>query len=219
MQGVVFDLDETLLDRQGSLDAYARRLHSEFDLCALSALDAFLAEFHRLDAAGKTPRSQFFELIATRLLPASSAREVRDHFESYAWQCPQLFPGVADMLREFGAQGLELGIITNGAEASQMAKITNSGLSRLIQYCVVSATFGARKPDRSIFEYMTIRLGIDPAQSWFVGDDPHCDIWGAKQCGYRTAWIDRFSAWPMDLTPCYDVRLSSVRDLRNLVAA
>jgi putative hydrolase of the HAD superfamily len=219
MRGVVFDLDETLLDRRGSLDAYARRLRSEFDSRASSALDAFVAEFHRLDADGKTPRTQFFELLASRLLPMLSAGEIQHHFESYAWQCPQLFPGVADMLLELEAQGLKLGVITNGGEASQMAKITNSGLSDLIDCFVISATFGARKPDRSIFEHMAVRLGIDPAQSWFVGDDPRSDIWGAKQCGYRTAWIDRYSRWPMDLAPCYDAQLGSVLEVRDLVAA
>jgi putative hydrolase of the HAD superfamily len=219
MRGVVFDLDETLLDRRGSLGAYACRLRSEFDPRGSSALDAFVAEFHRLDADGKIRRTQFFELLASQLLPTVSAGEIQRHFESYAWQRPLLFPGVVDMLREFEARGLRLGIITNGGEASQTAKITNSGLADLIDCFVISAIFGARKPDRSIFEHMTARLGIDPARSWFVGDDPRCDVWGAKQCGYRTAWIDRYSLWPMDLAPCYDAQLGSVLGVRDLVAA
>ena len=119
MRGVVFDLDETLLDCRGSLDAYARRLRSAFDSRASSALDVFVAEFHRLDADGKTPRTQFFELLASRLLPIMSAGEIQHHFETYAWQCPQLFPGVANMLLEPEAQGLELGVITNGGEAKE----------------------------------------------------------------------------------------------------
>lgn len=107
MRGVVFDLDETLLDRRGSLDVYARRLRSELASFS-SSLNAFVAEFHRLDADGKTPRGQFFELLASGLLPGVSVGEIRRHFESHAWQSPQLFPGVADMLRELEAQGLRL---------------------------------------------------------------------------------------------------------------
>lgn len=216
MSGVIFDLDETLLDRRGTLDAYARKLHFELDPQGSAPPAHFLDKFHRIDAGGGTPREKFFDLISSELLPARSPRELRDHFEAYAWQAPQLFQGVDTLLGQLRNQGLRLGIITNGGEASQLAKIVSTGLLGLVDCYVISACFGARKPDRAIFEYMTNELAIDPRTSWFVGDDPYCDIWGSKQCGYSAAWVER-SAWPKDLSPCYDARIDSVLEMREIV--
>jgi putative hydrolase of the HAD superfamily len=213
--GVAFDLDETLLDRKGSLDVYARQLYSEMAPGDLP-LDRFLEAFQRLDADGKTPRDTFFALLASELLTGRSPRDLGRHFEANAWQSPRLFAGVSDMLRQLRGQGVRLGIITNGSEVSQLAKIHNSGLSELVHSFVVSGSFGARKPHRSIFDHMAVELGIDPGESWFVGDDPYADVWGSKQCGYRAVWVER-SAWPTELTPCYDARIDSVLETLDIV--
>ena len=217
MRGVVFDLDETLLDRRGTLDAYARALHAELDRQGSSSVEYFLEQFHRLDAAGSTPRDRFFALVSSQLLPTQSPRDLGHHFNAHAWRSPRLFPGVAHMLRELRGQGLRLGIITNGGAAPQLDKIVNSGLSDLVDCYLVSARFGARKPDRSIFEYMAAQLGLSPRESWFVGDDPYADIWGSKQCGYSAAWVERFTAWPKELPPCYDAHIDSVLGIQDFV--
>lgn len=217
MQAVVFDLDETLIDRRESLSRYAECLHAEFRSQTTMAIAEFVAEFHRLDDNGRVSRDQFFDSLASRTFSGTTAEQLRGHFESRAWQSPQLFPGIRDTLLHIRTRGWRIGIITNGGVRSQTDKIKNSGLSELVHYSVISDAFGSRKPDKAIFQHVVVQLSIDPSRSWFVGDDPHADIWGAKQVGFRTIWIERYIRWPDDLPACYDARISHVSDLLQLI--
>jgi len=118
-----------------------------------------------------------------------------------------LFEGVVDLLVTLRAKGWRIGIVTNGGVASQSAKIENSGLADLIDGSVISSAFGFKKPAPEIFRHMIEKLGIDPNRSWFVGDDPRADMFGARRVGFRTCWVERYSAWPADLPRCYDARI------------
>jgi putative hydrolase of the HAD superfamily len=207
MNGVVFDLDETLVDRRGSLDAYAKQLRSVFSDSIVVSERVFMTEFHRLDGNGRVPRDEFFEALSVALFRSVPSRRIQEHFEATAWIEPRLFEGVVDLLVTLRAKGWRIGIVTNGGVASQSAKIENSGLADLIDGSVISSAFGFKKPAPEIFRHMIEKLGIDPNRSWFVGDDPRADMFGARRVGFRTCWVERYSAWPADLPRCYDARI------------
>jgi putative hydrolase of the HAD superfamily len=218
MQGVVFDLDETLVDRRGSLDVYSKRLHSAFADSVVVPEGQFTTEFHRLDGNGRVPRDEFFEALSSALFRSTPAKRIREHFEATAWMEPRLFDGIVDLLQALRARDWRIGIITNGGVQSQSAKIENSGLAELIDGSVISAAFGSKKPAPEIFRHMIESLAIDPVQSWFVGDDPKADVWGAKQVGFRTCWVERYSVWPADLPRCYDAHIDDTVDCWGLIA-
>jgi len=94
MNGVVFDLDETLVDRRGSLDAYAKQLHSVFSDSIVVSERVFMTEFHRLDGNGRVPRDEFFEALSVALFRSVPSRRIQEHFEATAWIEPRLFEGV-----------------------------------------------------------------------------------------------------------------------------
>jgi HAD superfamily hydrolase (TIGR01549 family) len=215
-RGVVFDLDETLVDRRQTLDDYARGLLSEFDT-DIAWPEEFVAKFHRHDGNGEVPREEFFSRLASELFTGVTARQLSAHFEANAWQKPHLFPGTTATLLYFRKRGWRVGIITNGGVNSQSAKIANSGLSELVHFSVISSVVGSRKPDREIFLYAAAQLGIIPNASWFVGDDPRADMWGASQFGLRTVWVERYKPWPDDLLRCYDARVTSMSEILEAV--
>lgn len=219
MRGVVFDLDETLIDRRQSLDLYARSLHADFSTAASFDLDQFLHQFHSADDAGRTPRTQFAQALATRCFTGVAPAAIAAHIEANAWRAPLLFDGVVAMLARLRAEHWRLGIVTNGGVKSQSAKLRNSGLLNLIPHYVISDEVGVRKPDAAIFEKIVAALELDVQRSWFVGDNPWADIWGARQYGFRTMWIDNRTPWPDDLPRCYDIKLGAIADcyaaLRN----
>ena len=218
MRGVVFDLDETLLDRRGSIDSYAKQLHTDLAKFVVMPRAAYLEAFHRLDDYGRAPRELFFQELASQLFADVSPRELQSHFEAKAWRAPRLFPHVNDVLRRLRGEGWQIGIVTNGGVASQGQKIANSGLSPLVHCIVISAALGSRKPDRAIFEHAAMQLGINPTQSWFVGDDPRSDVWGAKQFGFRAIWVERYLPWPADLPRCYDARIDDTAEIFKVLA-
>jgi putative hydrolase of the HAD superfamily len=125
---------------------------------------------------------------------------------------------VRDLLRSIRDRDWRIGIVTNGGTLAQSAKMRNSGLVDLIDGSVISASFGMKKPAPEIFRHMIERLGIDPEQSWFVGDDPRADVCGARQVGFRTCWVERYSSWPTDLPRCYDARVGATVDCLGIVA-
>jgi len=215
VKGVLFDLDETLIDRRRSLDRYARALRGAYR--GRFAEDEFVAHFHRLDGAGRVPRRQFFAEIARELFDDATADAIEAHFYTHAWRAPLLHDGMAAILRDVRARGWRSGIITNGGVVAQSAKIDNSGLRESVDGAVISDAFGAKKPDPAIFLNLIDTLGIDPAQSWFVGDDPTADVWGAKQVGLRACWIERHAAWPDELPRCYDARVTDAGQLRAVL--
>ena len=212
--GVVFDLDETLINRRGSLDLYAGLLWERFR--GHTALDrsAFSALFHVLDGNGRIPRPQFFAGLSARAFEGLGAEQIADHFREQAWLNPLLFEDVIEVLQGLKAGGYRIGIVTNGGSHSQNAKITNSGLGPHVDAIVISEEIGVKKPDPAIYREITSRLEIDPAQSWFVGDDPVADVVGPSSAGFRTAWVERYLPWPSGQERVYQQRLCHVSELK-----
>jgi phosphoglycolate phosphatase-like HAD superfamily hydrolase len=88
VRGILFDLDETLIDRRTSLERYARTLRTDYS----STLDedAFVAAFHRLDGTGRVPRPTFFGALARELFVGIDAAAIETHFYDCAWRAPLL---------------------------------------------------------------------------------------------------------------------------------
>ena len=211
--GIVFDLDETLVNRRGSLDGYAERLRAHYRNYTSLDSDAFNALFHELDGNGRVPRQTFFERLSKRAFRDLSADQIASHFQAFAWVSPLLFDDVIEVLERFRKQGFAIGVVTNGGSHSQNAKLRNSGLIDYVDAFVISEEFGAKKPDPSIYREIAARLGINVERSWFVGDDPISDVVGPATAGFRTAWIDRYLPWPEGQEKVYQQVLTHVSEL------
>ena len=202
--GIVFDLDETLIDRRGTLEDYANRLWEDFNIGVAASQAQFLASFLALDADGCTPQADLFARLAEAFpRPPLDPLEIAHHFSEFAWTRPRLASGVACGLAKLRAAGIPLGIITNGGAESQMRKLRGSGLDQLVDHYLISSQFGAAKPDRSIFMAMCSTLRIEAPSSWFIGDHPVFDVWGANRVGFRTIWLERRVPWPEEHNRCY----------------
>jgi HAD superfamily hydrolase (TIGR01549 family) len=55
---------------------------------------------------------------------------------------------------------------------------------------VVSAEVGWCKPHRIIFDHAFERMGIQPSEALFVGDQLYVDVYGALNSGMDVAWIE-----------------------------
>jgi putative hydrolase of the HAD superfamily len=219
--GVLFDLDETLVDRRGSLTRYASKLwQREQQAIALSEPE-FIARFHEIDDRARTPRKEFFQRFSAEMLPAFSAADFEEDFYSGAWASPLLFDDVVLVLTTLRQRGYGLGIISNGSERPQTAKIRNSPLGGLVDTFIVSGAFGAKKPDPAIYAEAVARLDLDVARSWFVGDSPVPDVVGPTHAGFKAIWIERPGElqvpWPADQPPCYAARVDAIAAVLDLI--
>ena len=79
----------------------------------------------------------------------------------------------------------------------------------------MSSDIGEQKPAPRAFELLLAALGTEPAQTWYVGDNPQSDVAGAQRAGLGTVWInwDR-QTFPSDLEP----PSHTIRDFGELLA-
>ncbi|HEV7623732.1 MAG TPA: HAD family hydrolase [Amnibacterium sp.] len=128
------------------------------------------------------------------------------------------YPDVRPALAELRAAGCRLGVVTNGAAVLQRDKLGALGLDGELDPVVVSSEIGARKPDRAVFDHAVLSAGLEPASTWFVGDNLWVDVLGASGAGLRTVWVNRNGRPRPDGAPLPDAEVASLLELPALLA-
>jgi len=193
---VLFDLDNTLIDRDLAFTSWARQFAaSELLVDDDIEVQQIVAWLKELDANGYGAKPAMFEAVrATYPNFAGDAQVRADQFpHELRLHLPPPDTRTMEMLAGLGRDGIPWGIVTNGSP-TQLKKIERAGLGHA-RCIVVSGVIGIRKPDRAIFETAAQGIGIDPARVLFVGDNIEADILGAANAGMRTAWMHRGRTW------------------------
>ena len=215
---VLFDLDNTLLDRDAGFLSFCQELyhtggvmsgtHSEEEAVTL------MAEF---DAAGMRSRQDFFHDVIRQWPGVFSS--VSQAIDVYLASYPEMLilePRARELLEDLQEGGIPTAIVTNGGTMMQNSKIDASGLRGLVDAVVISEEAGVSKPDPRIFERAIGAIGAATGETLFVGDNPEADILGAKGMGIRSAWLHRGTEWEYaDQRP--DYILDDVSDVRTIV--
>jgi putative hydrolase of the HAD superfamily len=186
---VLFDLDNTLVDRRGTLAGWA-------------------AEFVSRHGLGDGEQAYVLGLVSERTYPSTfdaiRARYRLDASVEELWwaycadiaamvSCPR---DVLARLDELRAAGWRVGVATNGAADIQWAKLRATGIADRVDGAFVSGEADARKPDVRHFALAAARCGAALAEGgWMVGDSPVNDIGGGRAAGLRTIWVDNGRPW------------------------
>lgn len=217
---VLFDLDETLLDRTTSLRAF---LQDQFGRYAreLAGVDygAWETRFLELDARGSVHKSKVYPALLREFgaEPDAAPAMIAD----YAVNCARHarpFEGMADLLPALRSRAKRLAIVTNGESAFQRAHVDALGLAKWMDAVLVSEEEGLRKPDPEIFQRAAARLGVEPSRCLFVGDNPSVDVLGAASVGMRTVWFRCGQVWPAHLPTNPGPAIDKLADLLGLAS-
>lgn len=198
---VLFDLDETLLDRTRSLRAFLKDQFSRFaSELGKVRYDAWETRFLALDARGSVHKAKVYPVLLDEFggQPATAERL----FADYTTNCckhARPFDGMAEVLSALRGRGKRLAIVTNGESAFQRRHVEALALGRLVDEVLVSEEEALRKPDVELFRRAAARLGVEPAASLFVGDNPSADVLGAAAAGMETLWFRCGQEWPRGL--------------------
>jgi putative hydrolase of the HAD superfamily len=173
LHAVLFDLDNTLIDRERA-----------FRDCVDAAFsDATVrAEILQLDDRGHGPRGPLLNAwerhAGSPMTQLMLGNLIAD----------QLQPdrGLLNALHALAAS-MKLGIVTNGGSETQRRKIRVAGLSDVIprERVWVSAEVGKAKPNREIFQLALQGLDVSAGDCLFIGDHERNDIAGAIAAGLR----------------------------------
>ncbi|MEY9849892.1 FMN phosphatase YigB (HAD superfamily) [Streptacidiphilus sp. BW17] len=197
---LLFDLDNTLVDRNQAFRGWARRF---LDSWALPGEDLYWLS--TLDCGGYFPREALMRATAARYgLRVSLELLLRDYADTMT-ELIQLPETHREALHQARAAGWTLGIVSNGATEQQLAKIERTGLARLVDGWVISEEAACEKPDPRIFHLAAERCGLRPqhddasswtSSTWMVGDHAPADIAGAQVAGLRSVWLHHGRPWP-----------------------
>ncbi len=184
--GVVFDLDDTLyLERDyvaSGLRAVAARL------AAGPAAEALAAGLWRRFESGARG-TLFDELLEhhPEFRPLCSVPELVQCYRAHSPKL-ELLPGVPALLDRCRARGHALAVITDGACASQQAKVAALGLSAWAEPVILTDRWGRDywKPHPRAFEAVASALEL-PAQALiYVADNPAKDFYAPNRLGWQS---------------------------------
>ena len=102
----------------------------------------------------------------------------------------RFYDDVEASLRLLRSRGLKIGIISNW-DTRLKAISDGLGLTPLVDFIVISAEVGVRKPDPGIFRMALDRAGVRAEDAIHVGDLLEEDVEGARRAGVRAVLIDR----------------------------
>lgn len=215
---ILFDLDNTLVDRAASLARYAEFFHRDFgtelDVSRPSTVyEAIVAVdgggYHGWDAIF----THLLDVLPWQTKPTLDTLHTHRH-ENYVKSAIGM-AGLHETLRELQARPLKLGIITNGSQHSQQGKIDLLEIAQYMAVIVISGEVGIKKPDARIFEIALSELSVSAKETWFVGDHPVNDMAGAVGVGLIPVWRRGFHEWPSEYSaPKYQIdALSQVLSL------
>ena len=97
------------------------------------------------------------------------------------------------------------------------ADLERIGLAHHFEVRLHAATLGCAKPDARSYARLAEALTLQPAESLFVGDDPHADVMGPRAAGMQTVWVNRSGvAWP-DGFRAADASITDLTELEALL--
>ena len=190
IKAIIFDLDNTLIDRQKAFkEMLERKFHAIFDDEEL--IQKMINDILKWDNNGTVERIDVFKKWAeiyhiTKISPEQLDKEWSNESGSVAF----LFDDVRDTLKELKKK-YKIAVLTNGNASSQRRKLNTINIYDLLDYSLVSSEYGVRKPDKKIFEYTAKQLDLKTEECSYVGDNYKIDILGSRNAGMLPVFISR----------------------------
>lgn len=179
IRGVVFDLDDTLYNEK-------QYVKSGFKAVA----------DHLGDAQAENKLWEYFNqgkpAIDFLLEDLGCLDKKSECLEIYRYHKPDLTlnDGVEDLLIRLRAEGIKIGIITDGRPEGQRRKIASLGLESMVDDIIVTDELGGtqfRKPCDISFRIMQRKWAIPFEQLIYIGDNMNKDFRAPRQLGMH--WI------------------------------
>lgn len=189
-RAALFDLDETILDRSGSLRDFTHWQAKEI-LGDNSDFHAeFVERFIELDNKGMVWKDKVYKsLISEFQLTGWSVEKLLEMYLTEFCHFCKPRHGASGVVKAFRDKSFKIGLVSNGKTPFQERNFRALGFEALFDGVIVSEAVGLRKPDRAIFELACNVIGADINTSVFIGDNPVADIQGAKVAGMATIYV------------------------------
>jgi len=201
LRGILFDLDNTVLDRTRTFRQFAERLADVYvgHIVTEDERGRIVADIIERDLDGYKDKPLLFAELRTALpwqdgtAPPSVGELLRFYRSEYVNSA--ILMAHAEELLTYCKGKYKVGLVTNGRTAIQYGKIDKLGIRGYFDAIIVSEEAGVSKPDPAIFGLALSRLALAPEQCVFIGDHPVNDIAGAARAGMRVIWMKANQPW------------------------
>ncbi|HEM4137138.1 TPA: HAD family hydrolase [Streptococcus suis] len=201
MKALIFDVDDTLYDQ---IQPFERALERHIEVAREQIEPLYLSfrryadEVFEATAIGKLSLkdSHIYRMkhaLADFGYQVSDATALAiqidyDYFQGQIELSP-VFPEIFSWCQ---AQGIAMGIITNGPYRHQLRKIRTMGLVNWfeLEHVLISGQVGITKPNPAIFQLMGERLGMSGEDICYLGDSFENDVVGAKAANWKAIWFN-----------------------------
>ena len=187
---MLFDLDETILDRSSSLQNFVSWQAHGMLQSEVNDKNLFTEKFIKLDAHGTVWKEKVYKTLVDEFsITGWSINELVTSYELCFSGFCQPKKGVIEAIKILKNTGKRLAVVSNGKSPFQERNFRSLGVSHLFDAVIVSEAVGLRKPEKAIFELVCDRPEVRPEESIFIGDNPLADIKGSKEVGMYSVYI------------------------------
>ncbi|KSU79261.1 putative hydrolase of the HAD superfamily [Pseudarthrobacter enclensis] len=215
VKGVLFDIDDTLVDLEYSMTTALREVSEHL----LPGLDQ--AGWERFGRIFTHETTHYYDQYLAgeltfneqRLLRGRAALghfgiELADGEESHQWLTAYIqkqpsyvkpFPDVLPLLDVLDRAGIPYGAVSNNVHDYQRAKLDGAGLDR-VTHLVGTDTLGVAKPNPAIYLEGVRLLGTEASQTLYIGDNLLLDAEGSTSAGLLGVWLNRTAETAADFS-------------------
>jgi putative hydrolase of the HAD superfamily len=206
IRGVLFDIDDTLVDLEYAMTTALREVSEHL----LPGLDQ--TGWERFGRIFTHETTHYYDRYLTGELTFNDQRLLRGraalgHFgvdladgeEAHRWLTAyselqpayvRAFEDVLPLLDVLDAAGIPYGAVSNNVHDYQRAKLDGAGLER-VGRLVGTDTVGVAKPEPAIYLEGVRLLGTAPKETLYVGDNRLLDAEGSTAAGLVGVWLNR----------------------------
>lgn len=219
IKAIVFDLDDTLY------------MEKEYVISGFQEVDHWVQSHYNVQGFFEKAISLFhqghrgyifneaFELLNIDIeyeMILQMLKVYREHLPKI-----QLYPDARWALQYFYEKAV-IGLLTDGFLEAQRQKVKALDIGSYFKSIVYSDEWGREywKPNPVPYNRMSTKMGIDPKQCLYIGDNPQKDFITAKRLGWTTICVKRaddlYSAAAIDSEYLADYQISTLCELKHI---
>lgn len=187
---IVFDLDNTILDRDLSFKKFAEWIYTTY-LIEDEHKEDLIKGMIKVDDQGYGSKWKVWSYINQNANWKNelTAEEYHMVFLQHMASFSVAMDGTYYVLQQLLDDGYKLGMITNGKAIGQNKKIDALNLRKYFKHIIISEEVSIKKPDKEIFKMILDLFAVEAAESVYIGDSPKNDILGARGAGMHAIWM------------------------------
>ena len=205
IKALIFDLDNTLIDRQRAFREMLYRRFKELKLDE-TKIDQMVDDIIKWDNNGEVPRLEVFQQWIDKYhITEIDAKTLDRQWSEESGTVAFLYDDVRETLSRL-KEKYRLAVLSNGNSSSQRRKMNSIKIDDLLDYSLISGEFHVNKPDPQIYRYVCDQLGVRPQECIYIGDNYRIDVEGLKNAGMEAIYIDRFNKPHPGTTTIHEIK-------------